>query len=183
MNRWFRGFAEKEDLQSIFQEFEDTLDVYYAPTYSDAGEQTYDSVTALPNLGLNFNGCHLGQIFLLAFEKSTPCLWRSFLCQPEPGQQFTRWSCTATGNTACLWVNLNGIHSAGAIFPTEISTMYYEDPGSKKLYLALKKIFRRQAVKVLQGNYIFPRAYEDREKYRFCPMDLASPSKYDIIVE
>ncbi len=183
MERMFRAFAEKEDLQAVFQAFEDQLDVYYVPTYSDEGEISYASVTNLENLGLNFNGCHLGQIHLLAFEKTTPCLWCAYQCERQPGQYTTRYTSVGTGNMECIWVDLNGIHPDHAIFPTEISTMYYEYPGSKKLFLELKKVFRRQSVKTVGGNYILPKAYADRDKYRFCPMDLASPSKYDLIVE
>ncbi|MBP3459799.1 MAG: hypothetical protein J6K58_11385 [Lachnospiraceae bacterium] len=164
--RRFRAYAEKDDLQNVLEEFQDKFEIYYVPTYSDTGKISYNSIMEIENAGVNFYGSHIGNMQMFVFLKNTECLWR-----------------TETGNSACICIDLNGIYQENAIFPTEISTMYYDNETAKRLYDGLKKIFRKQAVKSVNGAYICPKAYEHKGNYRFCTIDIKSPPEYDLKVE
>ena len=58
-----------------------------------------------------------------------------------------------------------------------------ENETAKKLYDGLKRIVRRQSVKTVNGYFICKKAYENRESYRFCTIDIKSPEEYDLKVE
>lgn len=180
--RRFRVYAEKEDLQNVFREFQNSLDVYYVPTYSDRGAVSFNDVTVLNDLGVNFRGSHNGNNQILAFLKTTECLWRQIKWSCD-GQSGVRYSALCDGNIKQINIDLNGVYKEKAIFPTEVSTMHYDDETSKKLYNELKKIFRRHSVKTVNGYYICSKAYENREKYRFCTINTGSPAEYDLTVD
>lgn len=40
--RRFRAYGEREDLQAVFEEFQDRLEIYYVPAYSDIGKISYN---------------------------------------------------------------------------------------------------------------------------------------------
>lgn len=181
--RSFRVYAEKEDLENVFKEFQNTLAVYYVPAYSDTGEVSFDDIMNIADLGVNFNGSHIGNVHILAFLKTTECLWRSYQYRENNGKEKRRYSTLAAGNSSCISIALNGIYKEDAIFPTEISTMHYDEEDAKKLYNELKKIFRRHAVKIIQGYYICPNAYKYKSQYRFCKIDIKSPREYDLEVD
>lgn len=179
--RRFRAFALKEDLQAVFKNFQSGLDVYYVPTYSDAGEISFDDATMIENLGINFYGSHSGNMQMLVFLQPAKCLWRSYQCKGENGQ-YIRYSTLCAGNVECITVDLNGLYQDNAIFPTEVSTMHYDNETGKRLFDEMRKIFRKQAVKTVRGYYICPKAYEQKENYRFCTIDIKSPPEYDLQV-
>ena len=181
--RRFRAFAEKEDLQNIFQDFQEKSDIYYVPAYSDTGRVSYNSIMDIENLGVIFHGSHQGNMQILIFLKNTVCLWRTYQCRSDNGQEITRYSALDAGNSAFIFADYNGVYRENAIFPTEISTMNYENATAKRLYDELKKSFRKQAVKTVNGYYICPKAYEHKERYRFCTIDIQSPPEYDLTVE
>ena len=83
------------------------------------------------------------------------------------GQEITRYSALDAGNSAFICIDLNGIYKDCAIFPTEISTMYYDNNTVKQLYDELKRIFRKQAVKIAGSCYICPGAYGIRKNTDF----------------
>lgn len=181
--RRFRAYAEKEDLQHLFKEFESKFNVFYVPSYSDEAKISYGSIMDLERLGMDDNGsCH-GKMQMLIFFNDTECLWRAYQCRGEHGEEIARYSAIGTENSAFISADFRGVCKENTIFPTEISTMYYEQPVSKRLYDELKKIFRKQAVKIVNGYYICPNAYANREKYRFCTIDIKSPPEYDLKVE
>lgn len=181
--RRFRAYAQKDDLQKVFLEFQNKFEIYYVPTYSDIGEISYKSIMEIENIGVNFYGSHIGNMQMLVFLKNTECLWRTYQCEEDNGEKITRYSTLEAGNSACICVDFNGIYQETAIFPTEISTMYYDHETAKRLYDELRKIFRKQAVKSVNGAYLCPKAYEHKEQYRFCTIDLKSPPEYDLKVE
>lgn len=181
--RRFRAYAEKDDLQTVFLELQSKLEVYYVRTYSDMKKISYNSITNIENVGVNFYGSHIGNMQMLVFLKNTECLWRAYQCKGDNGQDLTRYSALALGNTACICVDFNGIYQESTIFPTEISTMYYDNETAKRLYDELRKIIRKQAVKSVNGAYICPKAYEHKGNYRFCTIDIKSPPEYDLKVE
>lgn len=178
----FRAFGEKEDLLAIFSEFQRRFEIYYAPAYSDAGPTVYDSITEFKNLGVNRHGSHIGAMQTLIFPKKTECLWRTYLYRDSGGREQTRYSSLDAGNTAWICVDFNGVYQERAIFPTEISTIHYDDASAKALYNGLRQTFRRQSAQVVNGIYICPRAYEHRAGYRFCTIDIKSPPEYDLTV-
>lgn len=181
--RTFRAYAEKDDLQAVFEDFQSKLQIYYVPTYSDVGKISYNSIMDIENLGINFHGSHIGNMQMLILPKSTECLWRIYQYKERNGQRKTRYSTLEAENSAWIGVDLNGIYQENAIFPTEIGTIHYDDESAKRLYDVLKKIFRKQAVKTINGAYICPKAYEHRKNYRFCTIDIKSPPEYDLKVE
>ena len=181
--RRFRVYGEKEDLQSIFEEFQSRLGVYYVPTYSDAGEICYHSISEIENVGVNFHGSHIGNKQMLIFLKDTECQWKVYSCKGDNGQRITRYTALDAGNLEYICVDLNGLYNENTIFPTEISTMYYDNETAKRIYDELKKIFRKRAAKTVNGAYICPKAYEHKADYRFCTIDIKSPPEYDLDVK
>ncbi len=61
--------------------------------------------------------------------------------------------------------------------------MHYDNAAAKKLFDGLKKIVGRQSVKTVNGCFICKGAYEDKETYRFCTINIKSPEEYDLKVE
>lgn len=181
--RRFRAYGEKDDLLAVFEELQNKLEIYYVPTYSDIGEISYSSITDIENIGVNFHGSHIGNMQMLVFLKRTQCLWRAYQCKSEHGQEVTRYSTLCEGNSSCICVDLNGVYQGNAIFPTEIGTMHYDHESAKRLYDGLRKIFRKQATKIVNDAYICPKAYAHRENYRFCTIDIKSPPEYDLKIE
>ena len=180
--RGFRAYCERDDLQTALEEFQNKLEIYYVPTYSDTGKISYNSITDIENVGVNFHGSHIGNMQILVFFKSTECQWRTYQFKSECGPK-TRYTTLCEENSSYICIDLNGVYQRNAIFPTEINTMYYDDKLAKRLYDELRRIFRKQAVKVVNGTYICPKAYEHRENYRFCTIDIKSPPEYDLEFE
>ena len=48
--RRFRAYGEREDLQAIFEEFQNNSGIYYVPAYSDIGEIYYHSIMDIKNV-------------------------------------------------------------------------------------------------------------------------------------
>ena len=61
--------------------------------------------------------------------------------------------------------------------------MHYDNAAAKTLFDGLKIIVRRQSVKTVNGCFICKGAYEDKETYRFCTINIKSPEEYDLKVE
>lgn len=182
-NRRFRAYGEKEDLQSVFGEFQKKLGIYYVPTYSDTGKVIYRSITEIKDVGINCHGSHIGNMQILVFLEEIKCQWRTYQFKNDAAEEITRYTALGSENSGYICVDFNGIYNENAIFPTEVSTMHYDDETVKRMYDELKKIFRKQAVKTVNGAYICPKAYEHKGKYRFCTIDIKSPPEYDLEVE
>lgn len=181
--RYFRAYAEREDLQAVFTEFQRRVGIYYVPTYSDTGKISYSSIAEIEDLGVNFFGSHIGNKQMLILPENTECLWRAYQYAENDGQRRTRYSSLDAGNTRCICADFNGIYQGSAIFPTEIHTIHYDDAAAKMLYDELKRAFRKRSVKTVNGFYICLKAYEHRASYRFCTIDVKSPPEYDLKME
>ncbi|MCM1104746.1 MAG: hypothetical protein NC409_11660 [Clostridium sp.] len=181
--RRFRAYGEKEDLRAVFEEFQDRLEIYYVPAYSDIGKTSYNGIRDIENVGVNFQGSHIGNMQMLIFLKDTECLWKAYQYKCDDGRGVTRYSALGNENVACICVDFNGVYHENAIFPTEISTMHYDDRTAKRIYDELKKVFRKQAVKNVKGVYICSQAYAHKGNYRFCTIDINSPLEYDLKFE
>ncbi len=180
--RRFRFYAKREDLQAILEEFQSKFDVYYVPTYSDEGSVFFKDAAHLPDLGTNFFGSHQGNKQILAFLETTACSWKKYRWSDrEKGG--IRYTSLCDENIERVDIDLNGVYREGAIFPTEIATIHYDNETAKKLFDGLKRIVCRQSVKTVNGYAICKRAYEAKGKYRFCTIDIKSPEEYDLKVE
>ena len=180
--RRFRFYAKREDLQAILEEFQSKFDVYYVPTYSDEGPVFFKDAVGLPDLGTNFFGSHKGNKQILAFSGTIACSWKEYRWRDhEKGG--IRYTSLCDENIERIDIDLNGVYQEKAIFPTEIATLHYDNAAVKKLFDGLKIIVRRQSVKTVNGCFICKGAYEDKEIYRFCTIDIKSPEEYDLKVE
>ena len=180
--RRFRFYAKREDLQAILEEFQSKFDVYYVPTYSDEGPVFFKDAVGLPDLGTNFFGSHKGNKQILAFSGTIACSWKEYRWSDhEKGG--IRYTSLCDENIERIDIDLNGVYQEKAIFPTEIATLHYDNAAVKKLFDGLKIIVRRQSVKTVNGCFICKGAYEDKEIYRFCTIDIKSPEEYDLKVE
>jgi hypothetical protein len=182
MRRSFRAFATKEDLHSLFTEFQNVLSIYYCPTYSDTGIINIDDITEIETLGVNRYGNHMGNNQFFVFGSDRKCTWRHYQCQGEKGT-ITRCSSICDENIDSIAIDLGGIYEDSNLFPTTISTMHYDNECAKELYDCLMKIFRKCSVKRVRGYFICPNAYEKKAKYRFCTIDTKSSREYDLIIE
>lgn len=180
IKRSFRTFAIKEDLASVFTKFQNGMDVYYVPTYSDEGAVEVDDITTIKGFGLNRYARKANNQFLV-FYKGKKCLWRNYQCQGSAGI-ITRHSSLGDQNEEYIVIELGGIDEDGNLLPTIISTMHYDIKSSKTLYDEIKKIIRRCSENTINGFYICPFAYEQKTKLRFCTIDIKSPKEYDLIV-
>ena len=179
--RGFRTFATKEDLQSIFIQFESAINVYYVPTYSDTGVVEIDSIMKIESLGVNRWGSHIGDQFLV-FPKDKKCIWREY--QYKNGADLaTRYTTLCDENVERIDLHLGGIYDSNNLFPTTISTMHYENESSKILFDKIKKVIRSYSVQTIRGYFICPSAYEKRAEYRFCTIEIKTPKEYDLTVQ
>ncbi|WP_353097425.1 hypothetical protein [Tissierella praeacuta] len=182
IQRSFRVFATKEDLYFAFSQFQNTISVYYAPTYSDVGTIQIDDITKVKSFGVNHNGSHIGNNQFLVFHEGKKCIWEQYQCKIDVGV-ITRHSSFYDEDEECIVIDLGGIYEDINLFPTTISTMHYDIESSKELYNAIRKVFRKLSVRTINGYFICSDAYEKRSEYRFCTIDIRSPKEYDLIVE
>ena len=183
MTKRFAFYAERQDLIDIFSEFQQAAEIYYVPTYSDSGVVTISDVTSLPDLGINHQGSHVGNKQLRVFPKTTECVWRKYQCLISEAHTITRYTSLTKENIHALDINLGGVYRENSIFPTEISTMRYENAEVHRMYDLLKKIAKKHSAMTANGNFICFKAYENRQLYRFCTIDIKSPPEYDLIIE
>ena len=179
--RSFRAFATKNDLLSIFIQFESVMDVYYVPPYSDTGMVEIDHIAKIELLGINKSSSHLGEQFL-AFERDTKCIWREYQWKSTTGLK-TRYSTLCDENEGRVDISLGGIDDSDNLFPTTISTMHYDNESSKKMYGEIKKIIRKCSAITVNGYFVCLNAYEKRKDFRFCTIDVKSPKEYDLVVQ
>ncbi len=183
MKRSFRVFAEKDDLVNVFNLYQSLLSIYYAPAYSDIGHITIDDITTLKDIGINHNGSHIGNNSFSIFKNDHICAWKDYQCYSDKNNVIIRSTTLCNENKKRVTIELGGIYNKTTIFPTTISTISYEDTNVKKLFNELKKAFRKNSIKIQNGYIICSSAFKNRYKYRFCTIDIKSPSEYDLNIE
>lgn len=83
-------------------------------------------------------------------------------------------------NESSVVINIGGVYEDNALFPTEISTIWYEDAESKELYTMLKKSCKKYTTCTQNGYLIGKNAFSCKMQYRFCTINIDSPPMYDL---
>lgn len=180
MKRSIRIFATKEDLQSIFGFLQEKFQIYYVPTYSDEPYVQIKDITSIPYFGMNIKGRTAGNNQFLAFFKESYCNWRTIKIETE---NMLRYSTLDDKNVENIYINVGGVHDTSNLFPTEISTLHYDNEVSKQLFNGLKRVISKNTSVTINGYMICKNAYEYRNKYRFCTIDINSPQEYNLVVK
>ena len=70
-----------------------------------------------------------------------------------------------------------------ALFPTEVSTIWWENSAARDLYQALRRACRGECPGSREGCLIGRDACRQWERWRFCPINFSSPAGYDLKIE
>ena len=171
----FRIFATKDDLISIFNDFQqDNKIQYFKCGRMNNLIEIYD-ITKETCFGINLKGNHINNQWLVCSSNTTPVKRKNkffvdniFFIDQEL-------------NKASIIIDIGGLYEKQALFPTEISTIWYENENSKHLYTMLKKSCKKFTHCTQNGYLIGKEAYSKIEYYRFCTISVDSPSTYDLI--
>lgn len=172
--RSFRVFATKEDLISIFNDFQQNNEIQYFKCGRMDNLVEISDITKEPHFGINTRGNHINNQWLVCLSGTTPikrknkfCLDNIFFIDQEL-------------NKASIVIDIGGLYENQALFPTEISTIWYENEISKDLYTMMKKSCKKYTHSRHNGYLIANDAYSKRKYYRFCTIGIDSPSLYDL---
>lgn len=176
--RSFRIFATKEDLSAIFSDFQKSLKVQYFACGRMNELREICDITNTPLFGINKNGNHVNNQWLICCENVMP-LKRKNNRIVEKDIFFIDQEL----NSSSIIVNLGGVYENQVLFPTEISTIWFENEESKELYTLLKKSCKKFTKCTQNGYMIGENAYLNKMRYRFCTISIDSPEIYDLKVE
>ena len=73
-----------------------------------------------------------------------------------------------------------GVYTENTILPTTVSTIWYDNESSKKIYDNLKSIIKKYSVSMVNGYMILENAYDKKEQLRFVTISVQSPKEYDL---
>lgn len=177
-SRSFRIFATKEDLLAIFLEFQSNMKVHYFECGQSNKLTEAQDITKEEFFRINIHGKHLGNQWLVCPEHVIPQKRKNDMLQDE-----NIFFIDQMLNSSSVIVDIGGIYHEEAIFPTEISTIWYENSESKMLYSELKKICRRHSQCTVEGYMIGKNAFCGKGQYRFCTINIDSPEDYDLRIE
>lgn len=166
ISRSFRVFGTEKDLENIFSEFQkNNLVNYYRCGKSDGNKIT--DITKTDNFGFSLSGRHIGNQYLVVKGDETVHLdIYAHIYQKV--------------NDTSIVVDLGGLYAEAAILPTTVSTIWYDNENSKKIYNSLKSIVKRHSVSITNGYMILKNAYQKKEELRFVTIDVHSPEEYDL---
>lgn len=167
-SRSFRVFGMKKDLENIFQEFQNNNMVNYYRCGQNNSHKITD-ITKIDNFGISMNGSHIGNQYLIV--KGNQMIQLDF-------NKYINQKCNETS----IVIDLGGLYDENALLPTTISTIWYENESSKKLYSNLKRNIRTYSVCVVNGYMILKNAYEQKDRLRFVTINVQSPKEYDLKV-
>ena len=126
--RSFRVFATKEDLISIFNDFQQNNEIQYFKCGRMDNLVEISDITKETHFGINTRGNHINNQWLVCLSGTTPikrknkfCLDNIFFIDQEL-------------NKASIVIDIGGHYENQALFPTEISTIWYENEISKDLF-------------------------------------------------
>lgn len=176
----FRIFATKKDLINIFLSLQHDFEIYYVPTYSDKQDIQIKDILSIPNFGINTSGKKIGNNQYLIFYQRSICHWRTIKVKDIIKEKY---SALIDENIENIIIDVGGLYNDSIVFPTEISTIHYENELSKKLFNDLKRVVRKNTSVTKSGYIICHNAYKQRNQYRFCTINAQSPKEYDLKVE
>lgn len=171
--RSFRVFATKEDLISIFNDFQQNNEIQYFKCGCNDDLIKTSNITKETHFGLNIKGNHINNQWLVCLSNTTPLKRKNKFCLDNIF--FTDQEL----NKASIVIDIGGHYENQALFPTEISTIWYENEISKDLYTMMKKSCKKYSHKH-NGCLIGNDAYLKREYFRFCIISIDSPPIYDL---
>lgn len=172
--RSFRVFATKEDLVSIFNDFQQNNEIQYFKCGHMDNLVEISDITKEPHFGINIRGNHIHNQWLVCLSNTTPLKRKNKFCLDNIffiNQEF---------NKASIVIDIGGLYENQALFPTEISTIWYENEISKDLYTMMKKSCKKYTHSRHNGYLIANDAYSKREYCRFCIISIDSPPSYDL---
>lgn len=178
LSRSFRIFATKEDLIGIFLDFQHNIKIHYfkcGRIYDliKAADITKDTL-----FGINTNGNHPNNRWLVCHSDMIPLKRINNMCLDN-----NIFFLDQELNESSIVINIGGIYEDKALFPTEISTMWYENTESKELYTMLKKSCKKYVACTKNGYLIGKDAYLYKNQYRFCTIGIDSSQIYDLKFE
>ena len=173
--RSFRIFATKEDLISIFNDFQHNNEIQYFKCGRMDDLIQISDITKQLHFGINIRGNHINNQWLVCLSNTIPIKSKNKFCADNI------FFIDQELNKAFILIDIGGFYENQALFPTEISTIWYENENSKHLYTMLKKSCKKFTHCTQNGYLIGKEAYSKREYYRFCTISVDSPSTYDLI--
>ena len=166
ISRSFRVFGTKKDLENIFNEFQKNNIVnYYRCGKSDSNKIT--DITKTDNFGFSLNGSHIGNQYLVIKSDK--------IVRLDNYKHINQKS-----NETSIVIDLGGLYAENIILPTTVSTIWYENESSKKIYNNLKSIIKKYSVSMVNGYMILKNAYDKKEQLRFVTISVQSPKEYDL---
>ena len=166
ISRSFRVFGTKKDLENIFNEFQkDNIVNYYRCGKSDSNKIT--DITKTDNFGFSLNGSHIGNQYLVIKSDK--------IVRLDNYKHINQKS-----NETSIVIDLGGLYAENTILPTTVSTIWYDNESSKKIYNNLKSIIKRYSVSMINGYMILKNAYDKKEQLRFVTISAQSPKEYDL---
>lgn len=178
LSRSFRIFATKEDLIRIFLDFQHNIKIHYFKC-----GRIYDlietaNITNGAFLCISTKGNHTNNRWLVCHKDVIPLKRKNNMCQDN-----SIFFLDQELNESSVVINIGGIYEDKALFPTEISTIWYENIESKELYTMLKKSCEKYVACTKNGYLIGKDAYLYKNQYRFCTIGIDSPQIYDLQFE
>ncbi len=165
--RSFRVFGTKKDLESIFNEFQEKNLVKYYKCGKNDNNEIID-ITKLDKFGISLNGSHIGNQYLVIKRHET--------VKPDNYNHIYQQL-----NETSIVIDLGGLYDKKTILPTTISTIWYDNIYSKKIYNDLKNIIKRHS-NTVNGYMILKNAYNEKDQLRFATISVQSPKEYDLKV-
>lgn len=167
-SRSFRVFGTRKDLENIFKEFQNSNTIkYYKCGKSNNIEIT--DITEIDNFGISLNGSHIGNQYLVIKD--------SEIVQLDNYNHIYQKL-----NEKSIVIDLGGLYDENTILPTTVSTIWYDNENSKKIYNDLKNIIKRYSSNTVNGYIILKNAYNEKEQLRFVTISVQSPKEYDLKV-
>ena len=178
LSRSFRIFATKEDLIRIFLDFQHNIKIHYFKC-----GRIYDlietaNITNGAFLCISTKGNHTNNRWLVCHKDVIPLKRKNNMCQDN-----SIFFLDQELNESSVVINIGGIYEDKALFPTEISTIWYENIESKELNTMLKKSCEKYVACTKNGYLIGKDAYLYKNQYRFCTIGIDSPQIYDLKFE
>ena len=174
-SRSFRIFATKDDLLSIFLDFQHNTKIHYFKCGRMYNLIETSDITKDTLFGINTKGNHTNNQWLICHNDTIPLKRKNNMCLDK-----FIFFLDQELNESSVVINIGGVYEDNALFPTEISTIWYEDAESKELYTMLKKSCKKYTTCTQNGYLVGKNAFSCKMQYRFCTINIDSPPMYDL---